>query len=397
VDGLIGLVEMARSLRPAVAAIRRDVDILKAGAVAAETFEAEAQALKNLVHGLNGRVGAMGETAVVEARKVIKEALAEVERARDGLAREVKPLGDKAAGALLTAQAAAQAVEGARAEGAAAFAGWQAGLRDAASKAEAAARVAKGAAERAEAAESKATAAVNHGKNLDGLAARAKEEVQALAARAAKAESALSEMRAGVAAIAGRLNHPDTAGANAASYSSALAALTERVVAMESEVHGEGVVDRLEEHESEVRTALTQAFGPGGLLDGLLRRVEAIEAREGPTPPAPPPGPRREVNAAPGAWLSAAEWCAMEGTHTRAVRNDSDRMTMGRRLVRAYRSAGLMPQGNRYRVRDMRLYVQWLSTAGLMPDPEAWVEFWKTHGGPEPLSEWPAARLVMGE
>lgn len=92
------------------------------------------------------------------------------------------------------------------------------------------------------------------------------------------------------------------------------------------------------------------------------------------------PSPRSEGESAipPEMRLTISDWSGMPGPHQRLIRDDNDTKTMGKRLHRAYRATGWpceLGDPARYPVSDMRLYVEWLSRAGLEPDPEAWVDY----------------------
>jgi hypothetical protein len=76
--------------------------------------------------------------------------------------------------------------------------------------------------------------------------------------------------------------------------------------------------------------------------------------------------------------MTVGKWCELEGPHQRLIRDEADRRTMGKRLARVYRiqdtdQMNFSGSSLLFRVSDMRLYVEWLSRAGLEPDPEAWV------------------------
>ncbi len=134
----------------------------------------------------------------------------------------------------------------------------------------------------------------------------------------------------------------------------------------------------------------------GRALTELTGRVGALESEPNPAakviamvPPAPRPRPQREADLNPEDILTLAEWCALPGPHQRIVRDDDDRNTMGRRISGAYRQCHLEYRAKKrftacgkYPVRDLRHYAAWLSTAGLDPEMDGWLAYFRTHALP---------------
>jgi hypothetical protein len=171
-----------------------------------------------------------------------------------------------------------------------------------------------------------------------------------------------------------------------------------RSVAADAGTRCNGLAERLDALEGRhaVPGPRDGPAGPEGwdrMLDELERRLEARRAARGEAPARPNRRrlPEAEADLDPEDILTLDRWLGLPGPYQRFLRDGGDRKTAGRRLMAAYREHGIRigdgpsPSGHSpgYKVADLRHYVGWLAAAGLEPDLDSWLAYFREHALPE--------------